>query len=155
MTTPLAVRGEVVTPTAIAGRGPSAAFGLAQVLKELVAGVPQAFRTENELLNAHAAIDKFVAANVKDSELGALATGDERAAVEDVTKRIAPNQSAYTLPQAPAMKIDYDQLAMAMVRAQMAIAAENAQVPETTLVTNAPAPAENTGATANVGNPAV
>ena len=137
-------QGRVVQPSATSNGMQSAAFGLGQVLKAVVAGVPQAFRTENDLLAAHNAIDKFITASVPASAMPALADGTQMAPIEDVAKRVPPNQSAYTLPQAPAVRIDYDQLAMAMVRAQRQIEAENAQVPETTLVTDAPAPATNT-----------
>jgi hypothetical protein len=141
------VQGDVIQPSAMAGKADSAAFGLGQVLKAVVGGLPQAFRTENELLAAYKAIDTYIGSAVKASALPALADGTELASFEDVTKRRAPNQSAYTLPQAPVAQIDYDLLAQAMVRAQAQIAAENANHPNTTLVSDAPAPADNPGVT--------
>lgn len=142
MTTPAVqdrqvVSGEVVTPTAIAGRLESAAFGLAQVLKAIVHGSHGVFHTENQVIDALAAIDKYVAATVPASMLRALVTGEERAPVEDVSKRVPPG--GVQIAQRTAVpQIDYDLLAQAMVRAQMQIAAENARIPAT-----AEAPAES------------
>jgi hypothetical protein len=143
------LQGDVITPSAIAGKVDAAAYGLGQILKTIIGGLPSAFRTENELLAGYNAVDKYIAAVVSQSAIPALATGEEMASIEDVTTRRAPNQSAYTLPQQPAVAIDYDRLAEAMVRAQMQIQAENARQPETTLVEDkpAPAPATNTGVT--------
>lgn len=142
------VQGDVITPTAMANRVEAAAYGLGQILKSVIGGLPSAFRTENELLAAYAAVDKFVGASVKTSAMAALQDGTEMASIEDVSQRTPPQQSAYTIP-ANVPVINYDLLAQAMVRAQMQIAAENAQVPETTLVNDTPAPATNTE-TANV-----
>lgn len=135
MTTPAVqdravVSGEVVTPTAIAGRLESAAFGLAQVLKQIIHGSHGVFHTENQLLEALAAVDKYVAATVPASMLRALLTGEERASHEDVSKRVPPG-GVQVMQRTAVPAIDYDLLAQAMVRAQMQIAAENARIPAT------------------------
>src|ERR1700677_1930305 len=83
-------QGRVVQPSATSSGMQSAAFGLGQVLKELISGVPQAFRTENELLAAQNAVDKFITASVPSSAMPALADGTQVAPVEDVSKRVAP-----------------------------------------------------------------
>lgn len=148
MTTPAVqdravVSGEVVTPTAIAGRLESAAFGLAQVLKQIIHGSHGVFHTENQLLEALAAVDKYVAATVPASMLRALLTGEERASHEDVSKRVPPG-GVQVMQRAAVPAIDYDLLAQAMVRAQMQIAAENARIPAT-----AAAPADETDSSGN------
>lgn len=151
MTTPAVqdravVSGEVVTPTAIAGRLESAAFGLAQVLKQIIHGSHGVFHTENQLLEALAAVDKYVAATVPASMLRALVTGEERAPHEDVSKRVPPGGVSIAQQRASVPAIDYDLLAQAMVRAQMQIAAENARIPAT-----AAAPADETDSNGNSG----
>lgn len=150
MTTPAVqdravVSGEVVTPTAIAGRLESAAFGLAQVLKQIIHGSHGVFHTENQLLDALAAVDKYVAATVPASMLRALVTGEERAPHEDVSKRVPPG-GVQAVQRTAVPAIDYDLLAQAMVRAQMQIAAENARIPAT-----AAAPADETDSNGNSG----
>jgi hypothetical protein len=127
----------------MANKAQSAAFALAQVLKQVIAGLPQAFATENQLLAAYNAVDNYISANVPASARDALFTGEEVAPVEDVSKRPPPAGYQYSIPS-NVPQIDYNALAMAMVRAQQQIAAENAQVPETTLVESTPAPASNT-----------
>lgn len=138
MTTPVpVVQGSVISPAAVAGAQPSAAFGLGQVLKEIIHSSPQAFKSENEILGAVNAVDKFIKAFVPVSALPALHTGDQRAPVEDVSLRTPPPGTAITVP-ANYPVIDYDKLAMALVRAQAAVAAE------TVPVTSVPAPAAET-----------
>lgn len=117
-----------IEPTAIAGQTPSAVYKLAQVLKEIVHAIPAAFAGENDVLAALNVIDDFTKAFVPASALGALLTGAERAAVEDVSKRIPPQGVAYVVPSNMPV-IDYDRLAMAMVRAQQQLAAESAPAP--------------------------
>lgn len=132
---PPTVQGRVVTPSATASGAQSAVFGLAQVLKELIHGTPQAFTNENQVLGALTSVDKWVKAHVPGSALSAVRDGTERAEIEDVSKRPAPNGVSYSIPTT-APTIDYDKLAEAMVRAQMRIAAEHA--PENPSVTSAP-----------------
>jgi hypothetical protein len=130
MTSGQVVPGRVVSPAAISGQTPTAAFKLGQVLKEIIHAIPAAFPNENAVLAAVNDVDAFIKAFVPTSALPALATGEQRAPVEDVAKRTPPQGVSYSIPtNVPA--IDYDKLAMAMVKAQMALAAE----------TPAPAPA--------------
>lgn len=111
-----------VNPSAIAQAVPSAAYGIAQVLKDLIHS-SRAFHSENQVLEAYKAVDTFMKAFVPASALSALMTGDERASIEDVSKRIPPQGVAFSVPtNVPA--IDYDKLAAAMVRAQAQYAAE-------------------------------
>lgn len=131
---PATIQGSVVTPAASANGSQSAVFSLGQMLKELIHGTPQAFSSENQLLSALSSVDAWVKAHVPGSARTALATGDERAAIEDVSLRPAPNGVSYSIPTT-APTIDYDKLAMAMVRAQQQIAAEHAAQ------TSTPAPA--------------
>lgn len=112
-------------PSVMAGPVASAVFGLAQILKDVVHN-GRVYTAENDVLNALNVIDSFANAFVKPSELPALATGDERASVEDVSMRQPPPG----MPSVPinAPSIDYDKLAAALVRAQMA-AVKDAEVP--------------------------
>lgn len=118
MSTPtLAIQGEVVQPSAVASPQAAAAFNLGQVLKEIIHAIPAAFSSENQVLAAFTAIDDFIKAFVTRSALPALADGTQRAPMEDVSKRIPPAGTAFSVPtNIPA--IDYDKLAAAMVRAQ-------------------------------------
>ncbi|HEV2352694.1 MAG TPA: hypothetical protein VGR89_00485 [Puia sp.] len=109
---------EHVEPAAIAGPQASAVFKVGQVLKELIHAVPSAFPGENDVLRAVNDVESFISAFVKKNELPALATGDQRAMVEDVSKRPTPAGVAFSTPMAQA-GIDYDRLAAAIVR-QMA-----------------------------------
>jgi hypothetical protein len=104
----------VVTPTAIAQAAPSAAFGLGEVLMDIIHGT-QVYATEQQTVNAINTVRKWVGQTVSKADLNALADGTERAASEDVTQRVAPNQAGYTIMQ-PAL--DYDKLAAAILRAQ-------------------------------------
>lgn len=137
MTTPMVIEGALskpVYPAAVAGQTPSAVYKLGQVLKEIVHGIPAAFAGENDVLAAITAIDEFIKAFVPAAALPALLTGDERASVEDVSKRIPPQGVAYVVPSNVPV-IDYDKLAMAMVRAQQELAA-SAPAPATDTVTD-------------------
>lgn len=135
-TPPAVVQGSVVTPSATANGQQSAVFSLGQTLKELIHGTPQAFTSENQRLNALTSVDSWIKAHVPNSARKAVATDEERAEIEDVSKRPAPNGVSYSIPTT-APTIDYDKLARAMVRAQAELAAEQAN--------SAPAPAVNTG----------
>lgn len=129
------IQGKVSYPSAIAGQVPSAVYKFGQVLKEIIHAVPTAFSNENDLLAALTTLDDFVKAFVPVSNLAALADVAARAPIEDVSKRTPPAGVSYSIPSnTPA--IDYDKLAAALVRAQMAIAAENQPEP-----VPAPAPA--------------
>lgn len=110
------IQGSVVQPSAMAGPVASAVFGLAQILKDVVHN-GRVYTAENDVLAALNAIDSFANAFVKPSELPALATGDERAQVEDVSLRPAPPGMTGMVPS-NAPSIDYDKLAAALVRAQ-------------------------------------
>jgi len=116
------VQGRVVQPSATAGQEASAVYKVGQVLKEIVHALPNAFSNENKVLSAVQDIESFVKAYVPASALPALATGAERAMVEDVSKRPAPAGVSYSIPTT-APTIDYDKLAAAMVRAQAEYAA--------------------------------
>lgn len=121
MTTPVpvsqgTVQGRVVSPSATANAQQSTFFKLGELLKSLVHAVPSAFSSENEVLAAFDTIEKFVKANVTGSAIKALATGDERAPVEDVSKRPAPNATGYTVPVSGTGAIDYEKLAAYIVR---------------------------------------
>lgn len=132
MTTPAVIAGVLskppAEPSAIAGQTPSAVFKLGQVLKEIIHALPAAFAGENDVLAAINDVDTFIKAFVPAAALPALMTGDQRAPVEDVSKRIPPQGVAYVVP-ANVPVIDYDRLAMAMVRAQQQLAAEPAPAP--------------------------
>lgn len=145
MTTPVpaspgTIQGRVVTPSATANAQQSAYFALGDILKALVHGVPSAFPKENDVLAAFATIEKFVKANVTGSAIKALATGDERAPVEDVSKRPAPAGVSYSIPASGAGAIDYEKLAAYIVREM----ASQSAIPS--------APAQNTEVTYD-GNP--
>lgn len=138
---PPVVQGRVVSPAATANGSQSAVFGLAQVIKELIHGTPQAFTSEIQALNALTSVDKWVKAHVPVSALNAVRDGTERAEIEDVSKRPAPNGVSYSIPTT-APVIDYDKLAEAMVRAQMRIAAEHDPVNPAPSAPPAPEPQE-------------
>jgi hypothetical protein len=117
-----------VNPSAIAQQVPSAAYGIAQVLKDLIHS-SRAYHSENQVLEAYKAVETFMKAFIPASALPALLTGDERAPIEDVSKRIPPSGVAFSVPTNVPV-IDYDKLALAMVRAQAAYQAEVQSVPE-------------------------
>jgi hypothetical protein len=127
MSTPAVVQGSVIQPSAMAGPVASAIFGLAQVLKDVIHN-GRVYHSENDVLAALDSVDQFVHAFVKPSEEPALVTGTERAPVEDVSLRTPPPGMTGMVPAGPV--IDYDKLAMALVRAQMAAQ----QPPVTTVV---------------------
>lgn len=120
MTTP-AITGEVIQPKAMAGPVASAVYALGHVLKDVLHGA-HIYKNESEILKAFDTIDQFVNAFVKGSELPAVVQPTDRAKVEDVSQRIPPNG----IP-APAASpgIDYDKLAAALVKAQLAASQEN------------------------------
>lgn len=126
-----------IAPTAVAQQIPSAVFAIGAVLKDLIHS-SRAFHSENQVLEAYKAVDTFLKAFVPASALPALMTGDERAAVEDVTKRIPPQGVAFAVPTNLPV-IDYDKLALAMVRAQQMIAAESA-VPQESVASDSYTP---------------
>jgi hypothetical protein len=103
----------VIQPTAIAGPKASSVHEVGEVLKTMI-HQSHFFATENLQDEAMSAVDKFVKAFTMPSELNALLTGNERAAKEDVTKRIPPGGPMP--PAGPA--IDYRLLAEAIVAAQ-------------------------------------
>jgi hypothetical protein len=113
------VAGEVIQPTAYAGPKAVATHKLGELLKELVHGNPHAFTSENQKLEALNTVDGYVKAHTQPSEIRALSDGTQRAPIEDVTQRKAPNVG-YSVPTAQAAPIDYDRLAAAIVRAQAA-----------------------------------
>jgi hypothetical protein len=132
------VQGQVISPSAVANATQSAAFELGQVIKTLVAGSSHAFHSENEVLDAHRKIDTYVRAHVPVSARAALADGTQTAPVEDVSKRPAPAGAGYIMPSPNAPAIDYDRLAAAIVRAQLAeqaAAQESAAAPAPVQVT--------------------
>ena len=103
----------VITPTAVASNRSSAVFQLGQMLKTVIHN-SRVFANEADLDNAVNVVDKFVGAFVPGSELPALLTGDERAAKEDVTQRVAPNTSAVVTGPV----LDYTKLAQAILNEQ-------------------------------------
>lgn len=123
-----ALQGQVVTPSAIAGPVGSAVFAIGQVLKDIIHN-SGSYRNENDVLAALGAVDSLVNAFLKDSERPAVATGEERAPIEDVSLRKPP--PGYTVP-GPVVNqvIDYDKLAAAIVRMQMQYAPQVAAAPE-------------------------
>lgn len=132
------VQGQVISPSAVANATQSAAFELGQVIKSLVNGSPHAFHSETDALAAHASIDRYVKAHVPVSARAALADGTQAAPFEDVSKRPAPASAGYLMPTPNAPAIDYDRLAAAIVRAQLA---EQAAAQESAA---APAPVQAT-----------
>lgn len=112
------VQGQPIAPTAMASGAHSAAWDLGQVLKVMVerTGV---FLTEQARNDALRAVDKFTGSLIPAGAVRALATGDERAAHEDVSQRQAPAGATSFVPAAQ-VAIDYDKLAAALVRAQQA-----------------------------------
>lgn len=132
------VQGRVSPPPAIASAVQSANYKFAQVMKEIIVASPHAFQSENQQLEALAAVDSFLSALVPNSARRALADIPARAPVEDVSKRVPPAGAGYSLPYAGNAAIDYDKLAAAIVRAQYAQA--NAEV----ATTDEPAPADDT-----------
>jgi hypothetical protein len=133
-TSTVAVQGEVINPSATANAKESAHFSFAQVIKELIHAVPAAFPSENLQYQAVRVVDDYVKAHVSRSALPALADGNQRAPLEDVTQRIPPQGSGYIVPSStPA--IDYDRLAAAIVRQQLRLSekpapADSAEVSE-------------------------
>lgn len=134
MTTPVpydpsgvVVQGSVVQPTAIASGKESAAHGLAKVLGRIIDGLPAAFTREDDRLQAHAAVNDFVRANVTQTGLRALQTGEEKAPIENVALRVPPPPVTFGTPVNPTGGIDYERLAAAIVR-QQAAAARSAEL---------------------------
>lgn len=119
---PSTIQGRVITPTATAGPVASSVTKLGEILHNLVHASPQAFHGETQQLAAHDAISSWVGSHVKPSEKAALNVDDHRAPVEDVTKRVAPNQTAYSVPVNAPAQIDYAKLAAEIVRQQQAAA---------------------------------
>lgn len=109
------VSGPVITPSAVAGPKAAAVHALGEVLKTMI-HMSHYFATENLQDAALVTVDKFVGAFTTSSELSAIKTGDERAAKEDVTKRIPPGGAMQMPSNAPA--IDYMKLAEAIVAVQ-------------------------------------
>ena len=103
----------VVSPSAVSGPAPSAAWDLGQVLTDLVHR-SGAYHSESQVDAATAAINRWVSASVPVSAKRALSTGDERAVKEDVTQRVPPGGAVQAIVTPP---IDYDRLAQALVRA--------------------------------------
>jgi hypothetical protein len=116
----------VVVPSAIAQAKPSATFALGGILRKLI-DHSLAFASENAKLAAHQVVDDFINSHVGFQEMQALATGEERAPVEDVTKRVAPGGAPQLqLPSAP---LDYTKLAQAILAEQARLSAQP-QIPE-------------------------
>ena len=107
-------------PTSVSGPQSAAVHALGEVLKTLIHN-SHFFPTENAVDSAMSAVDKWVSTSVKSSELGAILTGNERAAKEDVTKRIPPGGPNMV---AVGPQIDYRQLAEAIIAAQQRLALE-------------------------------
>lgn len=105
---------KALTPSAVAQAQPSAVFGLGEVLKTIIHN-SRTYVSENDVDKAVSAVEKFVGAFTTNSDLKALATGEERAAKEDVTQRVAPGGVSPSLIPAG---IDYDKLAAALLAAQ-------------------------------------
>ena len=107
-------------PTSVSGPQSAAIHGLGEVLKTMIHN-SHYFATENQIDSAMSAVDKWVTTSVKSHELGAILTGEERAAKEDVTKRIPPGGP---MPTAVGPQIDYRQLAEAIIAAQQRLQLE-------------------------------
>jgi hypothetical protein len=110
----------------MAGPVASAVFALGNVLKDVIHN-GRVYTSEPDVLSALSVVDDFISAFVKHSEMPALATGDERAAVEDVSLRPTPPGMPSIPVNTPT--IDYDKLAAALVRAQQEANARNEVVP--------------------------
>jgi hypothetical protein len=108
----MAIEGAVTQPTAIANGQQSAVAHLGEVIKDLIhrSGT---YLTESALHDAENVVTAWVNAHVPGSAMRALATGDERAAPEDVSLRVPPGGLIARPPAAP--PIDYDRLAAALM----------------------------------------
>lgn len=100
---------------------PGAVFRLGELLKTIVHQSVGVFKNENDLLAALTTVDDFVHAFVPGSAMAALATGDEQAAREDVSQRVAPTMSN---PATAYPGLDYGRLARAILAAQQEAVAE-------------------------------
>jgi hypothetical protein len=127
MTSPPAIlQGSVepVQPTRMAAASASPAHQFLNVVRDLVAKA--GYHNENEVLAAHRAIDAYERQVISASDLRQVASDNDRAPYEDVSRRPAPSMAlpAAVLPAG----IDYDKLAAALMAAQQqAVAAQQAQ----------------------------
>lgn len=113
-----------VQPTRIAAPHANSAHGFFNVIRDIVH--MSGYHTEGELQAALNAISAYEGKVVTPGDLQQVSTDNDRAAMEDVSKRIPPQTGIGNLPVMTPAPIDYDALADALVRAQ-ARAAEAAQ----------------------------
>jgi hypothetical protein len=99
---------------------------LGEVLKDVLHAVP-VYKNETQVLSAVTTVENFVKSFIKPSEVPAVATGEERASVEDVSQRTPPPGMVGAPGPVNTLAIDYDKLAQALIRAQAA-----ASTPEVT-----------------------
>lgn len=105
-----------VSPTAVASGKSSAVFALGELLKTIVHKT-LTFPAESGVDSAVNTIDAWVRSFVSPSEVSALATGDERAAKEDVSLRVPPGGGVATqVVSGPVL--DYQKLAQAILAEQ-------------------------------------
>lgn len=118
-------RPEVIQPTRIAAAHASSAHAFFNVIRDILH--KSGYHTEGELLAALDAIAQYELKVVTPGDLQQVSSENDRAAVEDVSKRIPPQSGIGMLPVLSPAPIDYDKLAAALVRAQAAAAQENQQ----------------------------
>lgn len=109
-----AIEPGVVAPSAVSSGTQSASYKLGSVLLEIVhrAGI---YARESDLHAAEQVVRDWVRA-MASSGLSALVTGEERAPIEDVSKRTPPGGFVPVPAAAPQPSIDYDKLAAALMR---------------------------------------
>lgn len=140
MSSPLALQANVpggvsqvagdVTPTRLAAPHASAAHSFFNVLRDLIHKTG-GFHNEADLLDALGVIDAYERKVVSDGDLKQVSTDNDRAAVEDVTKRPVPAGGVPAPLQTP-QPIDYQQLAAAlapMLAAQVQQSQQSQQAP--------------------------
>jgi len=126
---------QTVQPTRIAAAHAASAHRFFNVIRDILH--KSGYHTEGELLAALDAVAQYENKVVTSGDLKQVSTDNDRAAVEDVSKRIAPQSGIGNLPVMTPAPIDYDQLAAALVRAQAAAAAQQTQ--QTTSTPEVPA----------------
>lgn len=108
---------EAISPTRIAAPTANPAHKFFNVIRDIVH--MSGYHTEGQLLEALNAISAYEKQLVTASDLRQVSTDNDRAAVEDVTQRKAPN-AVGPQPLQTAAPIDYNQLAAALLAAQAA-----------------------------------
>lgn len=128
MTTPaLVLQGQVdqpIQPTRIAAAHASPAHEFFNVVRDLVA--TGTYHTENERLSALDAVSRYETHVVTPGDLRQVASENDRAPYEDVSKRIPPNPAQVSPVLPPG--IDYSRLAAA-IAAHMQAAQEAPAAP--------------------------